>query len=122
MHVVVRLLNFYLIRTDATIIIILGNSDHSSRCKLSSINTASKLHLSISFTLQVQPQSINIINMKFLALFLALIVGLIGFTSATICARDQRSGGAQNFGSINAMYAENSRGGRKFSYLHLFYF
>jgi hypothetical protein len=51
--------------------------------------------------------------MKFtiFAFILAMIVAVV---SGTICARDQRSGGPQNFASISAMRAENNRGGRKF--------
>ena len=52
--------------------------------------------------------------MKFLCLFLALIAVLVGTASATICARDQRSGGRQNFASVGAMNAQNRRGGRKY--------
>lgn len=49
--------------------------------------------------------------MKFIAVIVAIIVALIGLSSATICARDNRSGGPQNFASRSAMNAENSRGG-----------
>lgn len=51
--------------------------------------------------------------MKFLAILVAFIVGLVALSGATICARDGRSGGPQNFNSLNAMYAENNRGGRE---------
>jgi len=52
--------------------------------------------------------------MKFFAVLLAMLIGLFGLASATICAVDLRSGGPQNFPSVAAMNAENSRGGRKF--------
>lgn len=52
--------------------------------------------------------------MKFIVVVVAIIVALIGLSSATICARDNRSGGPQNFDSIDAMIAENGRGGGKY--------
>lgn len=52
--------------------------------------------------------------MKLFVFFFTLVVGLVGLTTATICAKDLRSGGPQNFNDIHAMYAENSRGGRKY--------
>jgi len=52
--------------------------------------------------------------MKFFAVLLAMLVGLFGLASATICAIDGRSGGPQNFPNIQAMHAENRRGGRKY--------
>lgn len=52
--------------------------------------------------------------MKFIAVFVTIIVALIELTNAAICARDNRSGGPQNFNSLSAMYAENNRGGRKY--------
>lgn len=52
--------------------------------------------------------------MKFIAIFFVVFVALVGFASATICARDKRSGGPQNFDSFDAMYAENRRGGGKY--------
>lgn len=62
--------------------------------------------------------------MKFIAIFVAIIVALIGFSSATICAKDLRSGGPQNFANYGAMRAENNRGGRKYykSQTSIFYF
>lgn len=52
--------------------------------------------------------------MKIFVVFVAIIVGLVGLSSATICAKDLRSGGPQNFASIQAMHAENNRGGREY--------
>lgn len=50
--------------------------------------------------------------MKFLAVFLALLVGLIGLATAQICAADGKSnppGNPQNFPDIDAMHAAGSR-------------
>lgn len=52
--------------------------------------------------------------MKFIVVIVAIIVALIGLSNATICARDLKSGGPQNFNSKDAMRAENSRGGGEF--------
>lgn len=54
--------------------------------------------------------------MKFFAVFLALLVGLIGLASAQICARDNNSnppGNPQNFPDIGAMEDQNRAGGSK---------
>lgn len=52
--------------------------------------------------------------MRFLAIFIAIIVGLVGLSSATICAKDLRSGGPQNFANYGAMRDENNRGGSEY--------
>lgn len=54
--------------------------------------------------------------MKYFAFLVVLLLSLLQYSQATICARDGRSGGPQNFPSRGAMNAENGRGGRKFLY------
>lgn len=80
----------------------------------SSINTA-HIGQSISVKLFLWTSATRKIKMKIFVFLFALIVGLFGLTSATICARDGRSGNGQNFADRGAMYAENGRGGRKLS-------
>lgn len=49
--------------------------------------------------------------MKFIAIFImAVVVGLVQLANATICASDNRNGGAQNFNSPMEMKEENERG------------
>lgn len=54
-------------------------------------------------------------EMKFIASFIAVIVGFIGFTSATICAIDHRNGQLRNFPHRDDMEHENDIGGGKHS-------
>lgn len=52
--------------------------------------------------------------MKFIAIYIAVIVYLVGLANAIICATDNKSGGPQNFISRIAMEEENERGGGKY--------
>lgn len=49
--------------------------------------------------------------MKFIAVIVTIFVALIGLSNATICAKDLKSGGPQNFASKGDMHAQNGRGG-----------
>lgn len=55
--------------------------------------------------------------MKYLFVFFVVIASLLGLSHGTICARDRRSGGPQNFDNRGAMDTENRRGGREFNAL-----
>lgn len=58
--------------------------------------------------------------MKFLIFFLALIVSLVGFTSAQgICAHNHDTGKQVNFESIKAMNKANSESSNHSEYLLL---
>lgn len=71
-----------------------------------SLYSQDSLNTMINSSIQYQSQAngvITKIKMKFLVVFVAVIVALIELSNATICAKDE-SGALRNFDSQLAMY------------------